>query len=489
MKVRYYIKCIIITLITFSFLNVQGQSLAEELEAQADIIVDINGSGDYTTVREGLSAIPDSSETPTVVYVKKGFYYEKLILRPEKWNVILVGEDVDSTIISFDDHADAVLPGHTFSSYTFRADAHDFQAYNITFEATNQTSQAVAYHSNGDRQILFHCRLVGNQDTYFDNFRTRRYMKDVYIEGDVDFIFGFGVTLFDSCHIYCNDAGYISAASTPEHYEFGYVFKHCVVTTRDGGFWSTSLGRPWFPFSNTIFFESWLTDRIVKKGWSPWSGREATCIYREYNSRGPGARPEDRAEWASQLDPALAPRYNMDTIFAASNFPSDLGPEVDSIEFWSMRNRFEDSGYADRADTILFAGRDSWPSYPTDDWHPEFYEPIYSIVNKYTDHFTSTVDTGQGTSGIIDLSEFTDDIRINNPVDNKLIINSNQSFNDPGLLTLYDVNGRKVFEKHLPYLNNGITEIDIQHLSNLKGVILFQLESKTYRTVGKLFKN
>lgn len=485
MKIKIYKSNIFLLLFSlFLFTNTKAQTLAAELEAVADIVVDINGTGDYTSVQAALSAVPDSSSTWTVVFVKKGFYYEKVILRPEKEKVILVGENVDSTIISYDDHGDGSLPGHTFSSYSFRADAHDFQAYNITFENTNVTSQAVAYHSNGDRQILFHCKIVSNQDTYFDNFRTRRYMKDCYIEGDVDFIFGWGVTLFDSCHIHANDPGYLTAAATPEHYEFGYVIKHSVVTVRDGGSWSVSLGRPWFDYANTIFFECWLPQRIIGAGWSPWGGRENTCIYREYNNFGPGSDITNRADWSSQLDPALAPRYNIDTIFAASNFPSDLGPEVDSIEFWSMRNRFEDAGYVERADTILFAGRDYWPSYPSDDWSPEFYQPVYDIVNNYTSLFMSEVDTTT-TTAIHNLPEVNNMLTILNPVEENFVISSKNNINSKTMINLFDSNGRLVLNHQLPLIKAGFTEVMIP--SDLTtGIYFYHIINSEFKVAGKV---
>lgn len=482
---HHFLKTIAYALAVFCCSTGHTQTLSEELAAVADIVVDINGTGDYTTVQAGLNAVPDSNDQWIVVFVKKGFYYEKVILHHEKTKVVLVGEDVDSTILSYDDHGDGSLPGHTFSSYSFRADAHDFQAYNITFENTNVTSQAVAYHSNGDRQILYHCKIISNQDTYFDNFRTRRYIKDCFIEGDVDFIFGFGVTLFDSCHIHANDPGYLTAASTPEHYEFGYVFKHCAVTVREGGFWSVSLGRPWFPYANTIFFETWLSHRIIPAGWSVWDGREETCIYREFNNYGPGASPETRVSWSSQLDPALAHRYNSDTIFARSNFPYDLGEEVDSIELWSMRNRFEASGYAERADTILFAGRDFWPEYPTDDWSPQFYDPVYSIINNYTTLFIDEVDT---TTDVDQLIQEDKGLFILNPVENNLIISSDRNFNSDTRVSLFDLNGRKVFEHKLSFIPEGFSEVPIQSLGLEAGIYIYLIEASDFRTGGKVLK-
>ncbi len=83
---------------------------------------------------------------------------------------------------------------------------------------------------------------------------------------------------------------------------------------------------------------------------------------------GQGLCLQFRAPWSSQLNSTLVWRYNPDTIFARSNFPVDSGYVADSMELWITHDRFEASGYADRAGTILYAGRDGYPAYPEADW-------------------------------------------------------------------------------------------------------------------------
>lgn len=389
---------IALTVIIASSLN--AQTFTEDMTAIADVIVDMDGSGDYTTVKEAIASIPDDNDTWKIIFIKNGTYYEKIILGYKKTKVILVGEHVDSTIITYNDNAgiykDTLGNGHTFSTYTFRADADDFQAYNISFRNNAMETgavgdaQAVSFHSNGDRQILYHCRILGEQDTYFDGFRTRRYFKDCFIEGTIDFIFGFGVTLFDSCQIHSLTGSEITAASTPQYYEFGQVFRYCRLTASPNVN-STSLGRPWFDWANTIFFECWEPAALRPAGWSTWSGREATCIYREYNCSGPGSDTLQRVDFGKQLDPSKASRYVTDTILAASNFPSDLGYDVDTNELFYVRRRFEASGYPERADTIIYAGRETLPTYPDDNWSPEFNSTVHDLVNEYFVPFMDSV--------------------------------------------------------------------------------------------------
>lgn len=384
---------VIIVLIISSF-GLNAQSIYDQLAGRIDIVVDKSGGGDFTTIREAIDSIPDNNDTWKVIFLKKGIYYEKIVLGYKKTKVILIGEDVDSTIITYDDNAgvykDTLGNGHTFSTYTFRADANDFQAFNLTFRnnayETRLTGdqQGVAFHSNGDRQLLYHCRLLGYQDTYFDNFRTRRYIKDCFIEGAVDYIFGFGVTLFDSCQIHTSrSTAYITAASTPQYYEFGYVFENCRLTNGPNVS-GISLGRPWFDWANVVYDHCWEPQALIAGGWTPWAGRENTCFYREYECFGPGSDTTNRVFFGKQLDPAKADRYVKDTIFTVSNFPTYLGYTGDTAELMKVYRRFEVSGYPERADTILYAGRDHYPEYPTDKWSPQFDEEIFNVVQSST---------------------------------------------------------------------------------------------------------
>ena len=384
--------------IIFTFMMIDmtstAQSIFDQLTGKIDIVVDINGGGDFISIQEAIDSIPDNNDTWKVIFVKNGIYYEKVVLGYTKTKVVLVGEDAYQTIITYDDNAgvykDTLGNGHTFSTYTFRADANDFQAFNLTFRnnahetRTTGDQQGVAFHGHGDRQILYHCRMLGYQDTYYDNIRARRYIKDCFIEGGVDYIFGFGVTLFDSCQLHTNRAsGYVTAASTPQHYEFGYVFKNCRLTAGMdvNGF---LLGRPWFDWANTVFYECWEPEELGIGGWSPWSGRENTCFYREYNCFGPGSDTTSRVFFGKQLDPARASRYNMDTIFAVSNFPTYLGYAGDTTEVMHIYRRFEASGYPERALIMLYGGLDTFPEYPTENWSPVFYNDVYEVIKNNT---------------------------------------------------------------------------------------------------------
>ena len=67
------------------------------------------------------------------------------------------------------------------------------------------------------------------QDTLYLHYG-KQYLKDCYIEGSVDFIFGNSTALLEHCHIYCKSAGFITAQSRKSSQETtGYVFLRCVI--------------------------------------------------------------------------------------------------------------------------------------------------------------------------------------------------------------------------------------------------------------------
>lgn len=152
-----------------------------------------------------------------------------------------------------------------------------------------------------------------------------------------------------------------------------------------------------------------------------------------------------------------------------------MGPEVDSIEFWSMRDRFEASGYADRADTILYAGRDYWPDYPTDNWVPEYYDEVYQVVNKYTTQFVDTIRTEYHT-GIFDQVQEEVGVEVLSPAKDMLRISTNRPLRNV-TLTLFDLSGKQVAVTHAEAVPVGVQELSIESLGLLPGVYVYRIET------------
>lgn len=298
-----------------------AQSIAPSEKAY-DFIVARDGSGDFRTIQEAFDAVPDFRKKQTRILLRTGTYKEKLTLATSKTNVRLIGADVTKTIVTYDDYASrknrfGEEMGTTGSS-SFFVFADDFYAENITFEnSAGPVGQAVAVRIAGDRVMFQHCRFLGNQDTLYPfGEKSRQYYRDCYIEGTVDFIFGWSTAVFDRCTIFCKKpGGYVTAASTLETTPHGFVFLDCTISS-DAPAGSFYLGRPWRPWAKTVFIRCDLGKQIKKEGWSNWDKPDAekTAYYAEYASTGAGAGSNTRVPWAHALTAAEAAVYTVESI-------------------------------------------------------------------------------------------------------------------------------------------------------------------------------
>lgn len=264
--------------------------------------------------------------------------------------ITLIGQSRDETIITYDDYAKKLFPNgepyRTFNSYTIFVRANDFTAQNITFENSagigEIVGQAIAVYVEGDKAKFNNCKFLGNQDTLFtgplppkpiegNNFGGpmdgkerivgRQYYKNCYIEGDIDFIFGSATVIFDKCEMFSKNLnrdinGYITAASTIESEEFGYVFINCKLTS-DAKPNSVYLGRPWRDYAKTAFINCYMGDHIKKEGWHNWNKplTEKETNYVEYNTYGPGKSNETRVSWSHILTVEDVKKYTIQNIF------------------------------------------------------------------------------------------------------------------------------------------------------------------------------
>ena len=144
--------------------------------------------------------------------------------------------------------------------------------------------------------------------------------KNCYLEGDVDFIFGGATAYFEECEIKSLNRdqevnGYITAASTPEGREYGYVFDRCRFTS-DCPPETVYLGRPWRSFAKTVIMRSELGAHIKKEGGHDWNKEDAReqAFYAEYENYGPGATPESRVSWSHQLTKEEAERFTKEKV-------------------------------------------------------------------------------------------------------------------------------------------------------------------------------
>jgi pectinesterase len=290
-----------------------GVSSPLHSQATYDFVVARDGSGNFRTIQEAVTACRDYAERQYVIFVKNGVYNEKLLISTWKTHITIIGQDVDSTIITCNDYSGKTdslgKKFNTFTSYTCMVAGNNIVFENITFvNSAGRVGQAVALHVEGDRCVFRNCKLVGNQDTLFaSGENSRQYYVGCTIEGTTDFIFGAATAMFESCTIISKVNSYITAASTPPTQQYGFVFLRCRLLSDSVGR-KVYLGRPWRLYAYTAFVNCEMGEHIRPEGWHNWSKPEAekTARYAEYNSSGPGAHPTSRVSWSRQLTKAEA---------------------------------------------------------------------------------------------------------------------------------------------------------------------------------------
>ncbi|WP_309081704.1 pectinesterase family protein [Zhihengliuella sp.] len=282
-------------------------------------ILDVGPSGDYTSVQAAVDAVPSYSGTRTVIRIQPGEYREVVRVRSDKQRVTFLGlgSTPEDTVLVYNNasgtpHPDGGTYGTTGST-SIRVDAAYFHAENLTFandfdedahpEITSR--QAVALRLAGDYSVLRNVRCLGNQDTLYVNspdtgVQARFLFDSCYVEGDVDFIFGRGTAVFDSCRIVSLDRGeanngYVTANSVDQSIQHGYLFDGCEFTS-PASRGTVHLGRPWHPggdpdaIAQVLVRDSRLGAHIKASPWTDMSGFSwKDARFAEFHNSGPGS--------------------------------------------------------------------------------------------------------------------------------------------------------------------------------------------------------
>ncbi|KAK6131717.1 hypothetical protein DH2020_034514 [Rehmannia glutinosa] len=275
----------------------------------ADAVVAADGSGNFTSIEEAIRAAPEYSSKRYVIYIKKGVYKEYLEINKKKWNIMMIGDGVDVTVIS--GNRNFIDGWTTYRSATFAVKGKGFIARDITFENTAGPGkhQAVAFRSDSDLSVLYRCAFRGFQDTLYAH-SMRQFYRECKITGTIDFMFGDGTVVFQKCEILArkglpNQKNTITAQGRKHSTEdSGFSIQFCNISAEPAVLASlnstpTYLGRPWKLYSRTVIMQSYISNAIRPEGWLEWNGDFAlnTLFYGEYMNYGPGAGLGGRVKW------------------------------------------------------------------------------------------------------------------------------------------------------------------------------------------------
>ena len=84
------------------WMSIQDQKLLESSssEAAADVVVAVDGSGNYKTVSEAVEAAPSKNSKRYIIKIKAGVYRENVDVPSSKRNIMFWGDGRSNTIIT-----------------------------------------------------------------------------------------------------------------------------------------------------------------------------------------------------------------------------------------------------------------------------------------------------------------------------------------------------------------------------------------------------
>jgi len=310
---------------------------APAASAAVTFTVAADGSGNFTTVQAAINAVPANNTSTATINIKAGTYRGVVNIRSNKPFISLIGLGSSaSSVVLVEGHAagQTKSDGSTYGtsgSATVFITANNTSVSNLTMsndfnEAANNLSaeQAVAVNTSGDRVQFNNVRILGNQDTLLVNTSgtavRRLYVRNSYVEGDVDFIFGGGTMVFQNGEVRSltrgssSNNGYITAAATNINNKFGYLFWGTHLTSNAPA-QTVYLGRPWHPGGDVnaiaqVLYRGVTMDAHIRLDpWTDMSGFSwKAARFTEYSSTGAGAainanRPQMSAATAAQYVP------------------------------------------------------------------------------------------------------------------------------------------------------------------------------------------
>ncbi|WVZ49451.1 hypothetical protein U9M48_000813 [Paspalum notatum var. saurae] len=297
-------------------------SLASAESKKVTYVVDPKGSGDYTNITAAVAAIPEGNTKRVILDLKPGVYREKLFLNLSKPYITFRSTDPvnNPAVIVWNDTAATNgadgKPVGTVGSTTVAVESDYFVAEGVVFKNDAPLAkpgakggQAVALRVFGTKAAFYNCTIDGGQDTLYDH-KGLHYFKDCLIRGSVDFIFGFGRSLYESCRIesVVKEVAVLTAQQRTKSIEgaidSGFSFKNCSIGGVKGG--QIYLGRAWGDSSRVVYAFTEMGEEVVPVGWDGWEvakPESSGIYYGEFKCSGPGAdaKRKKRVGWALDL--------------------------------------------------------------------------------------------------------------------------------------------------------------------------------------------
>ncbi|KAG8214700.1 pectin lyase fold/virulence factor [Butyriboletus roseoflavus] len=305
-----------------------------------------DSSANFSSVQEAINSLPRLGKA--VILIGGGQYFEKLsVSRPgpltllgqldpatatlrngnasqrnivRVWNNKYVGNGTT-------DEETATLTVGPAVDYPFGN--VDFRAYNIDFEnraANYSIAQALVTSITLANVSFYGCTFASYQDTWYTGFDASTYVVDGIIYGQTDYLFGCGLSWFQSVILANRGCGggitaWMGASGTINGV---YIADSQIIRSPDidatiATDGSCFLGRPWNSDARAVYLRNYMDDSINYAGFTAWSVGNtipATTYYAESGSYGPGGNTSARVQQDHILGSEQAQIYTLEYVFS-----------------------------------------------------------------------------------------------------------------------------------------------------------------------------
>jgi pectin methylesterase-like acyl-CoA thioesterase len=322
----------------------------------ATLYVAQDGSAPYSTIQAAVDAVRAGNTMPVTIVISAGTYVGTVDVPADKPKISFVGATGDPADVVITENHYAGMPDPSGNGYgtegsaTMTVEANDTtidgisvaNAYDPVLHRNDPGGQAVALRTTGDRIALYNDRVTGRQDTLYLDTPTptataRVYVRDTYVAGTVDFIFGGATAVFDHDTIDSVDGGYVTAANTELDNPHGFLFTNSSFVG-EAGKGSVALGRPWHhtgdpaPFASVVVRNSKIGAQIADHPWTGMAGWSwVSARYYEYDNSGPGATSGPDNLYRPQLTDQQAKDYTPQKYLSGSDHWAPWGYDVPTV--------------------------------------------------------------------------------------------------------------------------------------------------------------
>jgi exo-poly-alpha-galacturonosidase len=284
-----------------------------------------NGYTEYANTGSGTTN--GSYWNATVVVSAPGFYAENIIFE-NSFNQYISKKESEDVVVEWDSGGKGTRP----------TDIGNTGVQNKSFV---ERAAAIAYTKSGDKSVLYNCRIIGRQDSFYGDEGARVVVYKGSLMGATDYIFG-GMTLVAyQTELAMNtseastDVSYITAAQ--QQSSRGFLFFENTITSALPGVETASaflskpgyFGRPWrAATSEVVFYNTTINatnnpghngkSLILPIGWNNTLGGESDKVY-EYGTieKSGENNQSSRATWSHLL---TEPTLNDGTAINTFNF-------------------------------------------------------------------------------------------------------------------------------------------------------------------------